>query len=265
MWECHYRLDEFVDEESCRDIIQSFEKEKQKHPVLARRREVRGGVEYDLIYGARRLFAARYLNIALLASIVEIDDRSAFVEMNIENLRRSLSPYETGIAFSAWLRSGHFKSQDDLATTLGLSSARVCRLMKFSRLPAVIVKAFSDPREMREAWAVKLAKLCADSDVKTRMVAVARALAKKGGIDAARTFKLLLDGRASINGASERANSRDELIRADDGTLLFRISYRYNELHVIISRDSASPIVVSQINRALKKVLEAPANASHAA
>jgi hypothetical protein len=97
------------------------------------------------------------------------------------------------------------------------------------------------------------------------MVAVARALAKKGGIDAARTFKLLLDGRASINGASERANSRDELIRADDGTLLFRISYRYNELHVIISRDSASPIVVSQINRALKKVLEAPANASHAA
>jgi ParB family transcriptional regulator, chromosome partitioning protein len=80
MWECHDRLDEFIDEESCREVIGSFVKDGQKHAVLARPCKS-SDAKYELVYGARRLFAARFLNTKLLAAVRDLDDRQAFIEM----------------------------------------------------------------------------------------------------------------------------------------------------------------------------------------
>jgi len=149
MWDCHDRLQEFLTEESCREVIDSFIKQGQKMPVLARPLQAREGVKYEIIYGARRLFAARHLNVKLLARVLDLDNRMAFIEMDIENrLRCDISSYERGVSFRSWLREGYFQSQEEIAKTLGLSKAQVCRLVKFSELPAAIVSAFPDPRQI---------------------------------------------------------------------------------------------------------------------
>src|SRR5688572_4803128 len=100
MWDYHDRLPELINEVSCRDVIQSFVRDGQKHPVLARPTTGSDGLQYELIYGARRLFAARHLNVKLLAAVRSVDNLTALIEMDVENrLRRDISPYERGMSF----------------------------------------------------------------------------------------------------------------------------------------------------------------------
>jgi len=147
MWDYHDRLPELINEVTCRDVIQSFVKDGQRHPVLARPMAGSDGVQYELIYGARRLFAARHLNVKLLAHVRNIDNISGLIEMDVENrLRCDISPYERGMSFKGWLRKGYFRSQEELARALSMSTTHVCRLMRFADLPTAIVSAFPDPR-----------------------------------------------------------------------------------------------------------------------
>jgi ParB family chromosome partitioning protein len=256
MWACHDRLEEFINDNSCREVIQSFLKDGQKHPVLARPCKSRRA-QYELIFGARRLFAARHLNVRLLATVKEIDDRSAFIEMDIENrLRQDISAYERGTSFKEWLRAGHFESQDEIAKVLGLSAARVSRLMKFAELPTVVVTAFPDPRQIKEAWAVALAERCADPEMRSKIVTVARSLSKgkMGSCDAGEIYKVLLDCKDARR--MTRVSRTDDVVRSDDGKLLFRVSYRHNALHIIIPREVAPATRLSAAMEALRNVLE---------
>jgi ParB-like chromosome segregation protein Spo0J len=69
--------------------------------VPALGRPLHGDLEFDveIIYGARRLFVARHLNMPLQVELREMSDREALVAMDIENrLRTDISPYERGTA-----------------------------------------------------------------------------------------------------------------------------------------------------------------------
>src|ERR1700743_1344002 len=95
MWAFHDRLESNVTEGTCRAEIESFSRNGQLLPVLAR--PLAGGPRYkfELICGARRLFVARHLNMQLLAEVRKISDREAVVSMDIENRqRRDISHYE---------------------------------------------------------------------------------------------------------------------------------------------------------------------------
>jgi ParB/RepB/Spo0J family partition protein len=255
MWECHDRLPEFISQETCREVIDSFVRDGQKHPVLARPVTGVDGITYELIYGARRLFAARHLNMKLLGIVKDIDNAAAFLEMDIENrLRRDISPYERGMSFRAWLRSGHFRSQEEIAKALGLSTTQVCRLLRFSDLPTALVTAFPDPKQIRESWAVTLAERCADPEVKSQVLAIARSVRVAGTCDAKQVYKRLLDTNNPAPG-SARVGRRDEVVRSDTGLPIFRISYRYNDLHIVIRRDLASAGVVTELTAAVRTVL----------
>jgi ParB/RepB/Spo0J family partition protein len=259
MWDYHDRLEGYLTDQSCREMIESFRRVGQKHPVLARCGRESGGARYELIYGARRLFAARYLNIKLLAKIKDLDDRQALIEMDVENrLRRDISPYERGMSFKAWLRSGHFRSQEEIAKTLGLSTAHVSRLMRFAELPTAVIIAFPDPRHIREAWAVGLAERCADSDARQRVLSVARSLATQRNqvVDAKNIYKRLIDGVTVRGRRVARIDAKDDVVRGDDGRPLFRVSYRHNDLHVIIRRDIASTATIDAVTDILKRVLQ---------
>ena len=255
MWEGHDRLPDLLNEEACREVINSMARDGQRHPVLARQAKRMTGVQYELIYGARRLFAARQLNMKLLACVREIDDAQAFVEMDIENrLRRDISPYERGMAFKAWLRAGYFRSQDEIAKTLGLSKTRISRLMKFSELPAALITAFSDARQIKESWAVTLAARCTHPDTRRHMLAVARLLREASmPLDPKQVYKRMIDTNRRT--AVERLAARDEIIRSTAGTPLFRLSYRYNDVHVILPRDIVPACVAAEIAEAVKAVL----------
>ena len=65
MWRLHDRAEEYVTEESCRHEIDSFLKHGQLVPVVGRRLPAGDSHEVELIFGARRLFVARNLNLPI--------------------------------------------------------------------------------------------------------------------------------------------------------------------------------------------------------
>lgn len=256
MWEGHDRLPEYINERSCREVIESFSKAGQRHPVLARPASPKDGVKYELIYGARRLFAARHLRVPLLAYVRPISNPAAFIEMDVENrLRSDISPYERAMSFKAWLGARYFRSQEEIAKTLGMSPAHVSRLMKFSELPAAIVAAFPDPRQIREAWAVALAERCANPITRPRMLAIARTLQTRTEqpADSKQVYRRLL--ACHERAGASRIGARDDIVRAADGSSLFRVSYRHNDLHVIIRRDFASDAVIRELTEVTRQLL----------
>ncbi|MDY6949090.1 MAG: ParB N-terminal domain-containing protein, partial [Pseudomonadota bacterium] len=110
VWERHARLEEYITEETCRTEIASVKAHGQLIPVLVR--PLLGDVNYDyeLIYGARRLFVARHLNVPLLAEVRRLSDRDAAIHVDIENRqRKDISPYERGRCYHQWLSSGLFQ------------------------------------------------------------------------------------------------------------------------------------------------------------
>jgi ParB/RepB/Spo0J family partition protein len=259
MWACHDRLPELLSEKSCRDVIQSMRRDGQKHPVLARPCDSSQEADYELIYGARRLFAAQQLGIKLLIDVREdLSDQEAFIQMDIENrLRRDISAYERGMSFKAWLREGYFSSQESIAKALGLSQPCVSRLMKFSELPAVVVSAFPDCRSIRESWAVTLAAQCADPSGKKKLIATARAIAKKRTdttLSSKEVFRLLID--AAERKHTDRVQRRDDIIKSETGVRLFRVSYRHNDLQIIIPRNLAAGPILRLVVRAVRCILE---------
>lgn len=257
VWALHVRSEEHINVASCASLIGSIRRHGQRHPVLARMRNSADGGEFELIYGARRLFAAQQLGIDLLVEVRDMDDRAALIEMDIENRpREDISPYERGVNYSRWLRAGYFKNQLELAKELGISEARVSRLLKYSQLPAAVVAVFDSVRDIREEWAVRLANKCRDPKLRSDIMRRARARAAS---PRKASSQCIFD--ALLSGAGAKAikdQSRDEVVKGSNGKSLFRIAVHAKTLHVVLPRAEVSPAIVEDIARAVAAVLERP-------
>src|SRR5690606_10766228 len=142
-----------------------------------------------------------------------------------------ISPYERGRSYRRWLSAGYFRNQAELAKALALSGARVSRLLRYADLPAIVVEAFRSPNDIREEWAIALAKLCADPASRAEVMERAR------GLDgSARTaspqavFDYLTSGRRSESLPSSRP--RDDIVKDPSGRPLFRVRYREKAVYL---------------------------------
>jgi ParB/RepB/Spo0J family partition protein len=251
MWERHDRLEEYISEATCRDEIASIQEHGQLVPVLARKCSGSPGVDYELIYGARRLFVARHLGIPLLVDVRSVSDQEATVYIDIENRhRKDISPYERGRSFAQWLRAGLYANQRELARHLQISAAQVSRLLKLARLPSVIVSAFDTPMSICETWADDLWKVW--DDPRTRDQVLARARLERRSAerrDAQTVFHLLTHvyGANSAGRPAKMRRGRDEIGLDSAGKPLFRIKfYRKSVAFVfpggVISKDQVQSI-----------------------
>lgn len=255
VWALHVRSEDSINISSCASLIRSMHTHGQRLPVLARQRSSAEGTEFELIYGARRLFAAQHLGIELLVDVRDMDDRGAVVEMDIENRpREDISPYERGVNYSRWLRMGYFKNQAELAKELGLSEARVSRLLKYAELPTVVVAAFDSVRDLREEWAVKLANTCRDPKLRGDVMRRAR---ERAASPRKTSPQCLYDSLLRGAGVSVvKSRPRDEVIKSSTGKPLFRIAYRAKTLHVILPRMDIAPEALNEITRSITEVLD---------
>jgi ParB/RepB/Spo0J family partition protein len=255
MWHLHERLGEDLNTRTCATLLSSLSIHGQKQPVLGRRVSDCDGYEIELIYGARRLFAARHLDIPLTVDVQNLDDRTAAVEMEIENrVRADISPYERGLSYRRWLNAGLFRNQGDLAKALGVSEAQVSRLLRFAELPAAVVSAFRSGSAIREDWAVSLAKRCQDSGAREGVIQRARERARSANVDPPQVvFDALMFDKAR---APVRANSRDEVISDSSGTPLFRVAFRARTVHLIFPRQRITKSLVTQITGQLREAME---------
>ena len=256
MWPFHDRIESHVGEETCRAEIESFSQHGQFVPVLGRPLHGDPTHDIELIYGARRLFVARHINKPLAVELREITDREAIVAMDIENRQRTdISPYERGVSYARWLRSGYFKSQDDIAHALKISSSQVSRHLKMARLPAVIVNAFANPAQICEGWGVELVEALDDAERRQRTVNKARALGDFSPRPPAReVYRQLLS--ASASGRKVKAAAHDEVVKDPTGAPLFRIRQQSNSIAVLLPIEKTSAQTLESIRTALRSILQ---------
>lgn len=255
LWELHHRLGEAVDEKSCIALLDSVKLHGQRLPVLGRRVSSAKGESIELIYGARRLFVARELNIELLVDVREIDDRAGLIEMDIENrVRTDISAYERGLGYRRWLNSGVFCTQLELAQAVGISEAHVSRLLKYAELPTAVVSAFECASSIREEWAVTLAKQLREPEQRQGVLRRARAYAQSGDVKPPERVYAALMGEAAGFAASR--SSRDKVLKDSSGTPVLRVSFRAKTIHLIVGREQVSDTGLDEIVEQLRAALE---------
>jgi ParB family chromosome partitioning protein len=258
VWALHSRLDETLSEDTCRTEIESFEKHGQQIPALGRR--LRGVRDYDieLIYGARRLFVARHLNVPLLVEVRDIRDRDGIIAMDLENrLRTDISAYERGTSYDRWLREGHFKTQEEIANVLQVSSAQISRLLKLARLPHALVQAFDRPTDICEVWGAELTLLMKDADAERRMIQTARsicAVAPRPAPDA--IYKAL---RISAN--SDRGSREERIVEDEFGQELFRVKQQRGSILFAMPFDIVTQELLAEVEQKVAGIVVPDAKA----
>ena len=256
MWDLHDRLEQHIDEVTCRTEIESFLKHGQLVPTLGR--ELRGDSRHDveLIYGSRRLFVARHLNKPLLVELRALDDTQGIVAMDIENRHRlDISPYERGLSYLRWIRSGNFKSQDEIARALKISASQISRLLKLALLPTVVIAAFQSPTDICEAWALELAAALEDPQRRSPTCVRARSIAAMQTRPPAREiYRLLIT--AALPGRKIKTPRHDEIICDSDGKPLFRIRHRSNTIAFLVPICKVSAASMNRIRLAFAHALQ---------
>jgi ParB/RepB/Spo0J family partition protein len=223
-------------------------------------RRIHNDISHDIeiIYGARRLFIARHLNLPLLIELREISDRDAIIALDIENRqRKELSPYERGRSFSAWLQAGHFHSQEDLAHVLNISASQVSRLLKLAELPTVVVSAFADPTQICENWARDLLDLWNNHESKNHITTAARSVSRESPQPSAATvYKRLLAAGVGRGNSGPAAMNHHEVVTDDRGNPLFRVSTRTRDVALLLPAALLSDSCLSEIKVQITSILQ---------
>jgi len=256
LWKFHDRLEEGISERTCQNEIRSFERYGQLLPVLGRAVEYDERYDVELIYGARRLFIARYVNKPINVDVRQLSDREAMVAMDMENrLRRDVSPYERGLSYARWLRGGHFTCQEDLAETLQVSAAQVSRLLRLARLPSVVIGAFESATDICEAWGLELAEALEHPERRKAAIRAARAISAVAPRPAARdVYRQLL--ASSARGRRVKHMCRDHVVKDANGTALFRLRHRRSSIALMVPLAVLTPDRLAEIRSAVGAILE---------
>jgi ParB family transcriptional regulator, chromosome partitioning protein len=256
MWDLHDRLDCEISEESCREEIVSFAKHGQLVPALARVLRGHRDFDFELIYGARRLFVAQHVNKPLLIEIRDLPDREAIVAMDIENRqRRDISPYERGLSYALWMREGHFSSQEEIARALKVSASQVSRLLRLARLPSIVVSAFGKGSDIRESWGLQVADALEDPHRRQVTIQCARSLSKLVERPPAHEIYRRLVA-ASVPGRKLKRASHDEVVSAKNGNPVFRIRYQRKSVALVLPTTKVSAQVMNRIRHAMTNILQ---------
>lgn len=256
LWESHPRIATAVNSETCADEIRSFIEHGQRIPVLGRALHDDQNHDVELVFGARRLFVARFLNKPLLVELRELTDQQAALALDTENQKRkNLSPYERGLCYARWLRAGHFKSQEEIAAALQVSTTRISRLLHLARLPSVIVEAFDSGLDIREHWGLELSEAIQDPARRKSIIRRAREMRGKPRAEAGEIYRQLMSPpRRSGLGAGR---DRDKVIRDSHGTPLLRIRRHRSQIALILPGNRVSAEKQQRIKQEVTRILEA--------
>ena len=132
------RSDSFLQTKEFYDLLDSIRKTGQSIPIQVRA----CGNGYELISGRRRLEACRKLGIDANAIVLKATDQELLELQLIENSREDLTYFDEGKSIleyrEALIESGDFVSDAELAKTIGVSKAKVSRLLAVAKIPSWI-------------------------------------------------------------------------------------------------------------------------------
>ncbi|AYO75453.1 ParB/RepB/Spo0J family partition protein [Sphingobium yanoikuyae] len=165
VWAHHNRDDRFLNEETCRDLIDAIKADgQQRMPAIVRRlRDDPEGYEFEIIAGRRRHWSVSYLrskdytNIDFLISVQSLTDQEAFRVADSENrARKDLTDIERARDYLFGLNEFFAGNQREMADRIGVSTSWLSRYLALARFDDAIIEAFYSPSDIGIAYASKL-------------------------------------------------------------------------------------------------------------
>lgn len=185
MWAGHNREYSLLNEQRCKDLIESIKAQgRQEMPAIVRRVQGDPIHVFEVICGARRhwtiswLRAHNYPDFKFLIDVREIGDEEAFRLGDIENRARDdLTDLERALDYLHALDAYYDGRQKTMAERLKVSESWLTRYLDLARIPQELMVAFKEPQELGIRNAIALKALLKPGDRRARAVAAARGLA----------------------------------------------------------------------------------------
>lgn len=176
-WRLHNRDLDHLNEESCRDLIDSFlSAKKQRIPAIVRKLRDDAEFDYEIIAGVRRWWTVKWLRAHhhpeydYLVTVQNVTDEEAFRVSDVENRsRKDISDWERAKEYTEALSEFYEGSQSQMAAHLNLSKSWLSRLLDVARLPEPLVAAFSDTHDITVRVARDIKPLVSDAQALARM------------------------------------------------------------------------------------------------
>lgn len=274
VWAGNARIQAKLNEENCRDLINSIVAEGgQKVPAIVRHVTEDPDHDYELIAGSRRHFAITWLransypDMRLLAQVAELDDEAAFRLADIENrARKDISDIERARNYAAALDKHYGGKAVRMAERLHVSKGWLSKMLKASTIPDAVLKAFAELQELPLNPAYKLA-LALDDPKRARaigseareIVALNQAALGRGSppLPGATVFKRLMAATVST------APSATDLLRLEIAGPLGRpivavkaINRQGITLHLPTASGASDEAVVEGVRQLLRSLRE---------
>jgi ParB family chromosome partitioning protein len=216
-----------------RVLKEAIRSQGQLDPIRVRPAPVGSDAEYEIVYGHRRHAACLALDreiedgfrVLALLDAASVDRKRLALQMHAENdAREDLSAYEYGRMYKSWLDAGLFSTQGELAAAVGRDDSPVSMYVQIADLPAPILAAFTDPREISLRWAPQIMKALKED--REQVLANARGICELSPRpSAAETLRLLTAPR----GPKRDSASREEAVKIK-GRIAFRVARRDGRL-----------------------------------
>jgi len=197
------RLEE--DGEEFRELVEAIRLRGQDTPILVRPHPEKPG-RYQVVFGHRRLRAARELSRRIKAVIKALPDRDHLIAQGQENAARAnLSFIERTLFASGILAEGH--SGETVRAALGIDETTFSKMRSVAgNIHADIIRAVGSAKNTgRDRW-WQLSKLMEEGASRGRAEAIVQTDEFKA-TDSDRRFAVLFDGLAA---AAQRRKARTE-------------------------------------------------------
>lgn len=121
-----------IDEESLKELVLSIKEKGVLQPVLVRK----NGEIYELVYGHRRLEAAKRAGLNEIPAIIkELTDREVVEIAIIENVQREdLNPIDEAMAYKRLIKEFGL-SQEEIAERVGKNRSTIANKLRLLNLP----------------------------------------------------------------------------------------------------------------------------------
>jgi ParB family chromosome partitioning protein len=228
MWERHNRAYELLNEDNCRDLIDSIKSQgQQEFPAIVRKLRKGAGAEYEVICGARRHFAVSWLRannypqFRYLVEVRDLSDEEAFRLGDVENRdREDISDFERARDYAAALDQYYGGRQKAMAERLEVSEGWLSRYLNLARLPDQVVAAYPSVRDIKELHARALKPLLTDPKIAPILLEAARGMAEKqaaarAGQGAPIEASAVLASLKSAASNKKRARPPEQIFRGD--------------------------------------------------
>lgn len=211
----------------------SMEEDGQKVPVQVRRHPSVEG-RYQLVYGHRRLRAARELNRPLKAFVVEASDHDLLLAQGLENSARQDLSWIEKASFAARMERAGIKARD-IRSALQVDDAELARFRAVlsalgDEIPALIGRA---PKIGRPRWTALAAQVAKSSD---RIQQLVRILAAAKDVSSNDRFALCLKALAEPR---EPRPSPALPLERGDGTSFGRVLFSPKAIQIEIAEEEA--------------------------